>query len=172
MSDYKDLSFPALREVTGYVLLYRVYGLQTLSNIFPSLSVIRGQHLFYNYALVVFEMPDFEELGLHSLTRIVRGAIRLEKNPSLCYVDTIDYMRIASTESEDNYIVQNKGVGECVNVCPRINGGHCPIMEVPMGNGLKRSQPLCWNSQHCQKGECKVVRCWNKLMFECYVTFF
>lgn len=154
-SDYEDLTFPDLREITEFLLLYRVYGLRTLSHIFPNLSVIRGQQLFYNYGLVVFEMPHFEELGLHSLTRIVRGAVRLEKNPDLCYVDTINWMKITSVNNEDNFIMQNKDVEECVNVCPRSssNGGHCPVMEVPMANGVKLSQPLCWNAQHCQKGE-------------------
>lgn len=55
-SDFVNLSFPKLREITGYLLLYRVNGLTTLANLFPNLSVIRGHDLFMNYALVVYEM--------------------------------------------------------------------------------------------------------------------
>lgn len=55
-SDFVNLSFPKLREITGYLLLYRVNGLKTLANLFPNLSVIRGQELFINYAIAVYEM--------------------------------------------------------------------------------------------------------------------
>lgn len=55
-SDFANLTFPKLREITGYLLLYRVNGLTTLATLFPNLSVIRGHDLFMNYALVVYEM--------------------------------------------------------------------------------------------------------------------
>lgn len=55
-SDFTNLSFPKLREITGYLLLYRVNGLKSLAKLFPNLSVIRGQDLFINYALAVYEM--------------------------------------------------------------------------------------------------------------------
>ena len=38
-SDFKNLTFPKLREITGYLLLYRVNGLTTLANLFPNLSL-------------------------------------------------------------------------------------------------------------------------------------
>ena len=145
-SEYKDLHFPALREITDFLLLYRVYGLKTLAHIFPNLSVIRGQNLFFNYALVAFEMPDLEELGLPGLTRIERGAVRLEKNPNLCYIDTINWDYMTTTQSEDNIIMQNKDIDECPNVCPM--GTQCPIIRLDSG----RKQRLCWNTDSCQKG--------------------
>lgn len=55
-SEYDNLTFPELREVTGYVLLYRVNGLRSLGRLFPNLAVIRGNELFFDYALVAFEM--------------------------------------------------------------------------------------------------------------------
>ena len=55
-ANFANYSFPDLREVTGYVLLAYVNGLQTLRHIFPNLTVIRGQDLIYNYALLVSEV--------------------------------------------------------------------------------------------------------------------
>ena len=57
-------SYPKLREISGYLLLYRVYGLGSLKDLFPNLSVIRGQQLFFDYALVVYELMALKELGL------------------------------------------------------------------------------------------------------------
>ena len=71
-----NLSFPRLREITDYLLLYRVSGLRSLSTLFPNLAVIRGQLLLYNYALVIFEMPDLYDIGLLSLMHIARGSVR------------------------------------------------------------------------------------------------
>lgn len=55
-SSFSNLTFPELREITHYLLLYRVNGLRSLGKLFPNLTVIRGETLFLNYALVVFEM--------------------------------------------------------------------------------------------------------------------
>lgn len=55
-SDFYNLTYPKLREITGYLLLYRVNGLKSLAHIFPNLAVIRGQDLFMNYAIAVYEM--------------------------------------------------------------------------------------------------------------------
>jgi len=74
--DFVNLSFPRLREITDYLLLYRVCGLRSLSVLFPNLSVIRGQLLLYNYALVIYEMPDMYDIGLISLMQITRGSVR------------------------------------------------------------------------------------------------
>lgn len=141
--DYEKFRFPLLREITGNLLLYRVYGLKTLRHLFPNLAVIRGQDLFYNYALVVYEMPDLEELGLISLTTIMRGAIRLTKNKRLCYVDTIDWPRIAIGLNDSvHHIKENKDETKCPNNCPE----ECKNSTVD-GKTAKR----CWTDAHCQK---------------------
>jgi len=57
---------------------------------------------------VVYEVPDMEDLGLVSLRSIVRGAVRIEKNPQLCYVDTIDWRALTSVDHEDDFILLNK----------------------------------------------------------------
>lgn len=100
----RSLSFPELREITGYLLLYRVQGLRSLRTLFPNLAVIRGHSLFFNYALVIFEMRHLQEIGLASLTHILRGSVRIEKNPLLCYVDTIDWDLIAHAGKGEHFI--------------------------------------------------------------------
>lgn len=147
-AEYENLHFPKLREITGHLLLYRVFGLRSLRNIFPNLAVIRGQMLFHDYALVVYEMNDMEDLGLVSLTTISRGAIRLEKNPKLCYINTIDWKRIAPHASrEENYLLEKRRFRDnnCIDQCP----AHCPTKKGPYGEEIG----LCWTVDDCQKGE-------------------
>jgi hypothetical protein len=55
-TDYVRFSFPQLHEITDYLLVYRVTGLTSLGALFPNLTVIRGNSLFVDYALVVYEM--------------------------------------------------------------------------------------------------------------------
>ncbi|KAK3098802.1 hypothetical protein FSP39_023260 [Pinctada imbricata] len=149
---YQQLEFPDLVEITDYFLLFRVYGLKTLSHIFPNLSVIRGQRLFFDFALVAYEMMDLEELGLWGLTSIERGAVRLEKNPLLCYIDTVDWTKIAVgiKESSDHFFKENKDVRECVNMCPR----NCT--ETTLDN---RKARRCWTLKHCQR----ILTCGNNI---------
>lgn len=143
--DFTQFHFPDLVEITDYMLLYRVYSLKTLRHMFPNLAVIRGHDLFFNFALVAFEMVDLEELGLVSLTVIERGAVRLEKNRNLCYVTTIDWSIIATgVKPDDNFIQDNKNPAECVNICP----DHCPLKDQ---NGKSPAIRTCWTSEDCQK---------------------
>ena len=154
-SEYREYRFPNLVEITDYVLLYRVFGLRTLKLLFPNLSVIRGQNLFFNYALVIFELYDLEEVGLYSLTSIERGAVRLEKNPKLCYIETINWSKISHVKKEDHFILENKKIDECVDMCQTDSSGKelCPKMKVTISGGQTYEQPLCWNEEHCQKGK-------------------
>ena len=101
---FQDYARPELREITGYLMLYRVSRLNSLRDIFPNLAVIRGQTLFYNYALVVYQMFHLRELGLTSLTTIERGAVIILNNPYLCFIDTIDWDLIVRAGTSGNYI--------------------------------------------------------------------
>lgn len=94
-ADFAGLSFPNLIEITEYLLIYRVQGLQSLGRLFPNLAVIRGHKLFGDYSLIVFDVASLVKLDLRNLTAIERGAVRIEKNPSLCFTDTIDWNLIA-----------------------------------------------------------------------------
>ncbi|KAM7142407.1 insulin receptor isoform 5-T5 [Molossus nigricans] len=146
--DFRDLSFPKLIMITDYLLLFRVYGLESLKDLFPNLTVIRGSHLFFNYALVIFEMVHLKELGLYNLMNITRGSVRIEKNNELCYLATIDWSRILDSV-EDNYIVMNKDDNEeCGDICPGTARGktNCPATVIN-GQFVER----CWTHSHCQK---------------------
>ncbi|XP_055689522.1 insulin-like receptor isoform X2 [Lutzomyia longipalpis] len=155
---FENYTFPLLTEITNYLMLYRVNGLKTLRKLFPNLTVIRGNQLFVNYALIVYELMDIEEIGLISLTHIGRGAVRIQNNPSLCYVHTIDWTLIAPhTLKTDHYIRGNSKENLCP-MCPGSKRGEKDVdnesprttIECP----IARHDPfnrLCWNSEHCQK---------------------
>ena len=128
-NEFSNHSFPALREITGYLLLYRVYGLLSVGQLFPNLAVIRGQILMYDFSLVVYELMqlqviispsatrqpffvhstyrlllNFQEIGLKSLTEIQRGSVLIEKNPNLCYAESIDWDRIGYSGRRNHFI--------------------------------------------------------------------
>ena len=150
--DYETLWFPDLVEIKDYLLLYRVQGLRSLRNIFPNLAVIRGERLFSDYALIAFEMQSLEELGLVSLTSIPNGAVRLEKNPNLCYIETIDWTKIATgVPEEENFFKGNKDTKECVNTCP----ANCDKTM-----GYDSPELRCWTLKDCQKMLCKYIDCY------------
>ncbi|XP_065577459.1 insulin-like peptide receptor isoform X2 [Artemia franciscana] len=138
-SDYANYSFPKLREIADYLLLYRAFNLTTLAGMFPNLSVIRGQNLFSSYSLVIWEMHEMKEIGLHSLKDILRGSVRIEKNDNLCFTNTIDWDLIASAGRGGHVIKDNKDA----NSCPA-----CPAT-CPTSHDVKK--PLCWNHQKCQE---------------------
>lgn len=80
-SDFQGVSFPELREVTEFVIFYRVSGLSSIGQLFPNLSVIRGDELFLDYALSIVQMPYLRDIGLVSLTTILRGSVAITSNP-------------------------------------------------------------------------------------------
>lgn len=49
-----NISFPELREITDYVLLYQNPQIISLQQLFPNLVVIRGNHLIKASILVFF----------------------------------------------------------------------------------------------------------------------
>ncbi|TSL68186.1 Insulin-like growth factor 1 receptor [Bagarius yarrelli] len=143
---FRTLSFPKLTMITDYLLLFRVSGLESLSTLFPNLSVIRGRNLFYNYALVIFEMNNLKDIGLYRLRNITRGAIRIEKNPELCYLDSIDWSLIMNADL--NFIAGNKQEKECTDVCPGFMEDNPQCIKTNFSGVLNHR---CWTSSHCQK---------------------
>ena len=97
--DIANISFPDLVEITGYLMLYRISGFTSLNQLFPNLAVIRGRTLFKDYALIIYEMLELENIGLNNLVMIERGNVRIEKNEKMCYVDTINWARITMNNS-------------------------------------------------------------------------
>ncbi|XP_060116030.1 insulin-like growth factor 1 receptor [Heteronotia binoei] len=147
VEDFNSYRFPKLTVITDYLLLFRVAGLETLSDLFPNLTVIRGKNLFYNYALVIFEMTNLKDIGLYNLRNITRGAIRIEKNSDLCYLSTVDWSLILDAAS-NNYIVGNKSPKECGDLCPGTAEGNSRCKTTYIND---EHSPRCWTSNHCQK---------------------
>ncbi|XP_044212199.1 insulin-like growth factor 1a receptor [Thunnus albacares] len=145
---FRSLSFPKLTVITDYLLLFRVSGLDSLSVLFPNLSVIRGRNLFYNYALVIYEMTSLKDIGLYNLRNITRGAIRIEKNPELCYLDSVDWSLIMDSEFNNNIISGNKKAKECDNLCPGIMEDNPLCRQTTFSN---KQEYRCWTSNQCQK---------------------
>ncbi|XP_040162955.1 insulin-like receptor isoform X2 [Anopheles arabiensis] len=155
---FDNYTFPLLTEITGYLLLFRVNGLQTLGQLFPNLTVIRGSELANNYALVVYELMHIKELGLTSLIDIQRGGVRIEKNPNLCHADTIDWKAIAPYG--ENWIKGNQDGNECTtcpsNVTVSLPSGitqtiRCPLRDVNRLIHNEKASHLCWSTNHCQQ---------------------
>lgn len=132
----QNMSFPELREITGFLMAFSTPRLLSLKTLFPNLAVIRGQELVENYALVIYKMPGMQEVGLPSLTNIMRGAVWIVDNENLCYVDTVDWSKIANESSTDG-IFKNKQ--QCPNTCPQ-----CPKSDI------YNDKHLCWSKDHCQ----------------------
>ncbi|MGH0164813.1 UNVERIFIED_CONTAM: hypothetical protein FKN15_047874 [Acipenser sinensis] len=149
VEDFRGLRFPKLTLITDYLLLFRVSGLESLRDLFPNLTVIRGRILFYNYALVIFEMTNLKDIGLYNLRNVTRGSIRIEKNPDLCYLDTVDWSLILDADY-NNYISGNKQSKECGDVCPGIMEDNPLCTKTNFNNNYNYR---CWTSNHCQKGE-------------------
>ncbi len=164
--NFRTLSFPKLTMVTDYLLLFRVSGLDSLSVLFPNLNVIRGRNLFYNYALVIFEMTSLKDIGLYNLRNITRGAIRIEKNPELCYLDSVDWSLIMDAEF-NNYIAGNKQSKECGDVCPGIMEDSPQCIRTSFNDNYSYR---CWTSSDCQKG--KNLPTILSLMFDLFQLLF
>ncbi|XP_015358128.1 insulin receptor-related protein [Marmota marmota marmota] len=146
--DFRGLSFPRLTQVTDYLLLFRVYGLESLRDLFPNLAVIRGARLFLGYALVIFEMPHLRDVGLPALGAVLRGAVRVEKNQELCHLSTIDWGLLQPAPGA-NHIVGNKLGEECADVCPGVLGAAGePCARTTFGG---HTDYRCWTSSHCQR---------------------
>lgn len=165
-----QFNFPKLIEITDYLLLYRVNGLRSLGQLFPNLSVIRGSNTFLNKALVIFEMSTLQEIGLYSLTTILKGQVHIDKNPSLCFVKSVDWSLIVKDQPEKNVVKTLKPENECP-VCPAsVQRGNetfpCPIRVKSDSMGTIKEH-LCWNKNHCQiqcPTRCGNWSCNNKLM--------
>ncbi|XP_053147694.1 insulin receptor [Hemicordylus capensis] len=157
--DFRELSFPLLTMITDYLLLFRVYGLESLKKLFPNLTVIRGTRLFFNYALVIFEMVHLKEIGLYNLMNITRGAVRIEKNDELCYLLTIDWSLILDSVAANDIVDNKDNKEECGDVCPGTVQGKSSCSPIVI-NGILIER--CWTHEHCQRvcpAACKSYGC-------------
>merc|ERR1719422_1624348 len=79
--EWGEYSLPKLVEITDFLLLYRADEIDSLETLFPNLAVIRGHKLVQFYALAIYQMKNMVRVGLPSLTHIMNGGVRIEKNP-------------------------------------------------------------------------------------------
>lgn len=56
------------REITGFLFLHSIMFLKSLGAFFPNLTLIRGQRLFSNYALVIYDTDINEVRSIFLLT--------------------------------------------------------------------------------------------------------
>ncbi|XP_053667032.1 insulin-like peptide receptor [Anopheles marshallii] len=135
-SEFEKYSFPKLREVTGYMLFFRVIHLSTLRRLFPQLAVIRGQQLIGNYALVFYYMENMIEVGLKNLIAIQRGFVYTLHCPQLCHLDTIDWAAITGLD----------------NSTKNLNSFETPKSVCNKFEVCRFCEPkFCWGSESCQK---------------------
>lgn len=160
-ADKLNRTYPLLTEVTGYIVVYRVTNLISLSQIFPNLSVIRGNTLFESYALVVYSNRDLQDIGLTNLRTITHGGVRIEKNEYLCFVKTVNWRKILSANATDADIVMinNRRDVECPR-CPGEGEGNDELdiginepNDVTACPQYTDGNRYCWNSRDCQRCE-------------------
>lgn len=150
----KQLRFPKLTEITGHLLVSLVYGERSLKEIFPRLAVIRGRELFLGYSLVIYENDGLEEVNLPSLTTILDGGVRIEKNINLCYVKTIRWKSIMRNVTENEYsLVLNSNNNDCYDVCFQASGEQKKCTP-PSGHGSLTNQH-CWAPGSQQDHDCQ-----------------
>nr|AEM45794.1 insulin receptor-like 1 protein [Schmidtea mediterranea] len=136
-----EYSFPTLKEITGSLVIYYVKGTKTLGLYFPNLTIIRGQTLAYNYAVVIKEtnllvINLFQYIGLVNLRLVMFGGVRIDNNPSLCYVNTINWTSIVRQHGAPIKLINMRNF--CLEFCPN----NCP-----RGENL---QKYCWHHNTCQ----------------------
>ncbi|OON22268.1 receptor L domain protein, partial [Opisthorchis viverrini] len=173
-----DASLPYVREITGSLLIYDVHGLDSLAQLLPRLVLIRGQNLIDRYAMVLkstslkvssefiihtgtrsslrilsrLKMFDPTDAALPSLRLIHRGAVRLEGNPDLCHVHTVNWVALSGYRSDAESILKvNMNGASCADRCP------AQCLSVPITTGPANFQQrtpytnvLCWSSSICQ----------------------
>ena len=154
--EFEPLHYPDLVEIQDYLLVAMVKGLRSLRNLFPNLAIIRGDTLFpddfhTSYALIVYKNMDLKELGLINLKSISNGAVRMQDNPELCHVETVDWGKMTVGDSGgSNLALRNRNPVECNDRCPA-------VCNRTMVNQKLKSR--CWTSMDCQSFFCKYKCC-------------
>ncbi|CAH2041135.1 unnamed protein product, partial [Iphiclides podalirius] len=131
--NFTNVAFPKLKEITGFLVVYRVRGLQSLAQLFPNLARIRGAQLLYNYALIVYDIPNLKEIGLYNLLKIDRGGVVVWGASQACFIDTVDWEAIAPGS---RHVLSADRHAYC---SPR-----CTCTSNPSTNH-------CWNNRKCQR---------------------
>ncbi|XP_075146426.1 insulin-like receptor [Haematobia irritans] len=145
--DYNE-TYPLLTEITDYLIVYQVYYLRSLGQIFPNLRIIRGRTNFEGYVLLVYLNAHLEELALPKLT-MIGGGVRIERNVMLCFVNTIDWTQIVRSNSSEVYINNNRDPIECPS-CPGDQWEVTSLSPNDLVCKPHHGRRNCWNSKLCQ----------------------
>ncbi|KFO69407.1 Receptor tyrosine-protein kinase erbB-2, partial [Cuculus canorus] len=120
-----------IKEVQGYVLIAEN---QVNQLELQSLRIIRGTQLFQDrYALAVMGnagstgTPGLRQLGMRHLTEILKGGVRIERNPQLCFQETILWTDIFHRHNDlrdETWVesTRNRSCPDCRALCAE---GHC-----------------------------------------------
>ncbi|KAK0422026.1 hypothetical protein QR680_007320 [Steinernema hermaphroditum] len=151
-TNYTDdmfLTFPYLREITGYLLVFQVNGLRSLGRMFPNLRIIGGQSMLMHYSLIIYQNYDLEDVGLTKLSVIKNGGVRITQNTKLCETRYIDWRLLTVGPVNDIRTEEEQAMGRCTQerVCDPKGQQNCSNV-----GGFTS----CWNSKVCQK-RCEYV---------------
>ncbi|KAJ8719798.1 hypothetical protein PYW08_011973 [Mythimna loreyi] len=131
--NFVNMTFWDLREITEYLVIYRVRELESVGQLFPSLTRIRGLKLLNNFALVVYDNSHLREIGLYSLLKIDRGGVSMWQLPQACFVDTIDWKVLAP---KARHVISPPDIQvQC---------------SIPCSCSRNASLNRCWNNRKCQ----------------------
>ncbi|NXF72660.1 ERBB2 kinase, partial [Sclerurus mexicanus] len=120
-----------IKEVQGYVLIAEN---QVSALALQSLRIIRGTQLFQDrYALAVVGnagpagTPGLRQLGMRHLTEILKGGVHIEKNPQLCFQETIIWSDILHRHNEfrGEIRVESTRTRSCPDCWALCSEGHC-----------------------------------------------
>ncbi|XP_063364972.1 insulin-like receptor [Cydia amplana] len=131
---FDNITFWNLKEITGYMAIYMVPELDSIGQLFPSLTRIRGRDLLHDYALIIYDMNQLTQINLYSLLKIDRGGVIIWGGPNTCYVDTVDWKRIAPRYRHVLSSTSNKIA--CKNICTCTDDARFN---------------KCWNNKKCQR---------------------
>ena len=119
-----------------------------------------------DFALIIYQNEQIEEIGLRSLTHILRGGVRIESNPKLCYVKTIAWQAIVSPKyfndetmkikvRKARFVCKHTGLN--VNIFLQNNAIENTCPDVCPDQGCTKFPPdgktKCWSKDHCQIGK-------------------
>ncbi len=131
-----SIQFTNLIEVTDYILIFQIQNIKTLSELFPKLSIIRGDRLYQNYALTIFLSTALLNLNLKNLISIQRGSIFISKLIPTCYITTVDW----------NYILKDDKNTALITA----TNNDCHFENCQKNCTSSNSRTRCWSERDCQ----------------------
>ena len=132
--------FPNLVEITDYLAIFQVHNVTNLGLLFPELSIIRGNRLIGDYALLVFFSNSLLEINLNNLVSIMHGSVYLRRLYHACYINTVNWNYIIKSEKKIykpsiTLIKDDCFMQKCLPSC---------------ASAHSRREQNCWNEHNCQ----------------------